>query len=78
MEYQDILENDRRVRTNKDRKIVIEQEAEKLGEVVIKQSKQIDDLESALCLIEKLNEKPLSLDKAAYCVKVLKVTSMLI
>ena len=44
-----------------------------MGEVIVKQSKQIDDLESALSLIEKLNEKPLSLDKAAYCVKVLKV-----
>ncbi|XP_059486517.1 septin-interacting protein 1 [Neocloeon triangulifer] len=69
---QDILENDRRVRTNKDRKIVIEQEVEKLGEVIDKQGKQIENSESALQLIEKLCEKPLSLEKAAFCIKELK------
>jgi len=61
------------VRTNKDRKIVIEQELEKLVTVVENQEKQVINTESALSLIEKLNEKPLSLDKAAYCVKELKV-----
>ncbi|CAB3360945.1 Hypothetical predicted protein [Cloeon dipterum] len=69
---QDILDKDRQVRSSKDRQIVMEQEVEKLGNVIDSQGKQIESTDAVLQLMEQLCEKPLSLDKAANCIKELK------
>lgn len=67
------MESRRRIRHGQDRTVVLQQEVENLGNLVETQAAQSDALEECLSLIDSLNEKPLSLDKAAQCIKELKV-----
>jgi hypothetical protein len=53
--------------------VVLEQEAESLGNLIQSQAAQTDATEAILILIEQLNEKPLTLEKAVFCVKELQV-----